>query len=66
MCVRRLENKLAMTEKIMNYAEMISDYDFDKEELKKAKKALAFCQFHDILPGSSIRAVEKDSLKTMG
>ena len=25
MCVRRLENKLVRTEKIMSYAEMISD-----------------------------------------
>lgn len=61
---RRLENKLAITEKIMSYAEMISDYIFDKEELQKAKKALSFCQFHDILPGSAIKAVEEDSLRT--
>ena len=38
---RRLENKLAITEKIMSYAEMQSDIVFDYEELKKAKKALA-------------------------
>lgn len=61
---RRLENKLAVTEKIMSYAEMATDYVFDKEELLKAKKALAFCQFHDILPGSSIKPVEDDSLRT--
>ncbi len=63
---RRLENKLAETQKIMSYADIISDFEFDMEELKKIKKALAFCQFHDILPGSGIRAVEEDSLKTLG
>ena len=61
---RRLENKLAVTEKIMSYAEMTTDYKFDIEELQKARKALAFCQFHDVLPGSGIKAVEEDSLRT--
>lgn len=63
---RRLENKIAMTEKMMNYLNMFSGFEYDAEELKKAKKALAFCQFHDILPGSAIKAVEEDSLKTFG
>lgn len=61
---RSLENKLAVTEKIMTYADALTDFEFDAEELKKAKKALAFCQFHDILPGSAIKPVEDDSLKT--
>ena len=61
---RRLENKLAIAEKIMSYADITCDCDFDMAELKKAKKALAFCQFHDILPGSSIKPVEDDSLRT--
>ena len=63
---RRLENKIAITEKMMNYLNMLSGFEYDAEELKKAKKALAFCQFHDILPGSGIKAVEEDSLKTFG
>lgn len=62
---RRLENKIAVTEKILNYAQMLSDFQYDENELKKAKKALAFCQFHDILPGSAIRPVEEDSIKTL-
>ena len=61
---RRLENKIAMTEKMMNYLNILSDFQYDENELKKAKKALAFCQFHDILPGSGIKAVEEDSLRT--
>jgi len=59
---RRLENKIASTEKIMNYAGMETGFD----ELKKAKKALAFCQFHDILPGTAIKSAEDDSLATLG
>ena len=62
---RRLENKLAVTEKIMSYAEMTAGLDFDKAELQKAKKALAFCQFHDVLPGSAIKTVEDDSLRML-
>lgn len=62
---RRLENKIALTEKAMCYAEMTSDFEIDREELKKAKKALAFCEFHDILPGSGIKKVEEDGLKTL-
>lgn len=56
---RRLENKIALTEKAMVYADT-----FDADKIKEAKEALAFCQFHDILPGSSIREVEEDSLRT--
>ncbi|MBR2334922.1 MAG: alpha-mannosidase [Clostridia bacterium] len=63
---RRLENKIALTEKAMSYANMLCGAEYDGEELKKAKKALAFCQFHDILPGSHIKKVEEDSLCTMG
>lgn len=61
---RRLENKIAVTEKIMCHAECETDFIADFDELKKAKKALAFCQFHDVLPGSAIKPVEEESLKT--
>lgn len=60
---RRLENAIAVTEKIMSYASLTGKCEFDTEELNKVKKSLAFCQFHDILPGSAIKAVEEDSLR---
>ncbi len=60
---RRVENKIAVTEKIIAHAERTTDYVSDSEQLKKAKKALAFCQFHDVLPGSGIKPVEEESLK---
>lgn len=63
---RRLENKLAETDKILCCAEIMSDFQWDHKELQKARRALAFCQFHDILPGTGIRHVEEDSLKTLG
>ncbi len=56
---RRLENDLAMCEKML----ALSGVTYDKKELEKAEKALLFCQFHDILPGSSIKPVEEDSLR---
>lgn len=62
---RRLENLIALTEKAMSYANMTQGLPFDTAELDKAKKALAFCQFHDILPGSAIQPVEEDSLRTL-
>ncbi len=62
---RRLENKIAVTEKILSYAALGLGRTFDTADLLRAKKALAFCQFHDILPGTSIRTVEEESLRTL-
>ena len=56
---RRLENDLALCEKML----ALSDVAYDKSELEKAVKALLFCEFHDILPGSSIKAAEDDCLR---
>ncbi len=58
---RRLENELAVCERML----ALSGVEYDKAELKKAIKALLFCEFHDILPGSSIRAVEEESLQLL-
>lgn len=60
---RRLETRIAATEKILTYAELATGKPMDRSDLHKAKKALAFCQFHDILPGTAIKAVEEDSLR---
>lgn len=56
---RRLENDLAVCEKML----ASSGVSCDKSELERAEKALLFCQFHDILPGSSIKAAEDDCLR---
>jgi alpha-mannosidase len=56
---RRLENDLSLCEKML----ALSGVSYDKSELEKAVKALLFCEFHDILPGSGIKAVEDDCLR---
>ncbi len=56
---RRLENDLALCEKML----ALSGVSYDEKELENAVKALLFCEFHDILPGSSIKAAEEDSLR---
>ena len=63
---RTVENKIALTEKAMSNAKALKNCEFDYGEIKKAKKALAFCQFHDILPGSCIKPVEDDALHSLG
>ncbi len=58
---RRLENDLSLCEKML----ALSGVDYDKSELEKAEKALLFCEFHDILPGTSIKAAEDDCLRLL-
>lgn len=53
---------MAITGKAMSYAHILTDLVYDTEKLKEAKKALAFCQFHDILPGSSTKAAEEGTI----
>lgn len=62
---RRLENKLAMTGKILCHAEAATGYQPGWDALRQAQKDLAFSQFHDVLPGTAIKPVEEDSLRTM-
>ncbi|MBQ3140479.1 MAG: alpha-mannosidase [Clostridia bacterium] len=61
---RRLENKLLLAEKLCSttLANGITD-SFPEEKLNDAWKSLAFLQFHDSLPGSSIQSVENDALQ---
>ena len=58
---RRLENDLCVCEKML----ALSGTDYDAQELEKAEKALLFCEFHDILPGSSIKPAEEDCLRLL-
>lgn len=55
---RALENELIMCEKML----AATDIDDYHEDLKQAEKALMFCQFHDVLPGSMIKAAEDEAL----
>ncbi|MGN1478442.1 MAG: glycoside hydrolase family 38 C-terminal domain-containing protein [Acutalibacteraceae bacterium] len=58
---RKLENEIAVCEKLL----AASETDYDKTKLEEAEKALIFCEFHDILPGSIIKKAENDSLQLL-
>lgn len=62
---RQLENELYSAEKMMSAASAAGLMKYDAEAAKEALKDLMFCQFHDILPGSSIQIAEEDALRTM-
>ncbi len=58
---RKLENELVYCEKML----AASGIDYDKKQFKEAEKALLFSQFHDILPGSMVKAGEEDTLRLL-
>ena len=55
---RQIENCYLMTEKMLTHAAMQGLLDYPRAELRLALKDMLFCEFHDILPGSSIPEVE--------
>ena len=61
-----LEGELAVTEKMLSQAVVLGLLTYPEDDLKEAQKALLFCEFHDILPGTSIRPVEERALQTLG
>lgn len=63
---RKLENELYMTEKMAAHAFMAGVMDYPAEKIKVATKDLMLIEFHDILPGSAIAAVEEYSLGVAG
>lgn len=62
---RQLENELFMTEKMLSAAAAQNLLQYPQAELNEAARDLLNAQFHDILPGSSIQAVEEASLRLM-
>ncbi|MCK5758684.1 MAG: alpha-mannosidase [Clostridiales bacterium] len=62
---RELENELYSAEKMMSAASAAGLMKYDAEAAKEALKDLMFCEFHDILPGTSIQIAEEDALRTM-
>jgi alpha-mannosidase len=63
---RRLENELFAVEKMAACATAQGLMAYPAAEIKAATRDLLFSEFHDILPGSSIQAVEDMSLRVMG
>lgn len=62
---RELEGELSVTEKMLSQAVALGLLTYPEEELQEAQKALLFCEFHDILPGTAIRTAEERSLQTL-
>jgi len=62
---RLLENKLATAEKLSSLCEMLGIFEYPVEKIDSAYKDLLFCQFHDILPGTSVKPVEEDSIRML-
>ena len=60
-----LENNLWMTEKLCSAAALRGLIDYPEAELNDVVEDLLNAQFHDILPGSSVRAGENNGLTIM-
>lgn len=63
---RDLENSLYMTEKIAAHAAAAGLLPYPAEKITEATEDLLMLEFHDILPGSAIPAVEKYSKNLAG
>jgi alpha-mannosidase len=63
---RLLENTYYLTEKMVSHATLLGLMDYPRDEFHQSLEDLLFCEFHDILPGSSIAEVETFALQRMG
>lgn len=62
---RLLENELYAVEKMFANATLSGLLDYPREDIHEALCDLMVAEFHDILPGSSIQAVEDTGLRLM-
>jgi alpha-mannosidase len=62
---RQLEAAVFMLEKMASSACLQGLMEYPAQDVKEALKDLATAQFHDILPGSSIQAVEHAALRLL-
>lgn len=60
---RKLESEFTLTEKMLSAAYVTIGHEYPTEKLHEAAIDLAFSEFHDVLTGSGIKAVEDDSLR---
>ena len=63
---RELESQYFLTERIVAHASMSEDFRYPRDEMREALEDLLFVQFHDVLPGSAIPAVEESALRRIG
>lgn len=62
---RQLENELYATEKMVTAAAFQNAMNYPEDELHEAQRDLAYGEFHDILPGSSIQPAEEAAVRMM-
>jgi len=62
---RRLEGNLASAEKTASMAEMLGLLPYPAVKIKEAYDDLLLSEFHDILPGSSVKKAEEDSVQML-
>lgn len=62
---RQLENLFFMTEKMCTLASLQGRMAYPDKSLSEALEDLLYCQFHDILPGSSIPEVEEYAIQRL-
>jgi alpha-mannosidase len=60
------ENLMSATERMATMAWWLNKSEYPAKELAAAWRDILFTEFHDVLAGSSIQSVEKDSLIQMG
>lgn len=62
---RQMENLFSLTEKMCTLTYLQGMMEYPGKELSEALKDLLFCQFHDVLPGSSIPEVEEYAVRRL-
>ena len=62
---RLLECNLAAAEKTSSVCEMEELLDYPVNDIAIAYEDLLFCEFHDILPGSSVKKAEDNSIQRL-
>ncbi len=58
---RRAELMLQRTESILSIASLLADYEYRRDNVNDLWETVLLNQFHDIIPGSSIKEVYEDS-----
>lgn len=61
---KKLENELQMTEKMTSLA-ALNGLEYDKKPIEAAVYDLLFSEFHDALPGTSIKDAEEATLRLL-
>ena len=62
---RQLEEILSFTEKICSHAAAMGLMEYPAEDLHEAEYDLCLCEFHDVLPGSSMESAEKMAVRAL-